>query len=229
MDRHGLTSRVPTSSGAVANGASTEMDDSTVGQRDDPPPRERWHWKGPTVVIGLITLVVAVLALGRDVFGFEIKSDSTTSPTSAVTTRTTRTNTTAATVVVPGPTPESEGLQLTTLKPMAGGSWFNVRSRSIFDLACATNSDRDRERAVQFEVPRGYTGFRSNVAPAGTKDIAQLDIRDDGVISTSARLDPGQSGVDVSTTVVSQSILELRITCARPGGLVTFSNAVLTR
>ena len=164
------------------------MDYSTAGQGDDPSSRERWHWKGPTVVIGLVTLVVAILALGRDVFGFEIKSDSTNSSTAAVTAPATRPNTTAAITAASGQNSASEGLQLTTLKPMAGGSWFKVRSQSVFDLACATNSDGDRARAVQFEVPRGYTGFRSSVVPSGITDIAQLDVRDDEVVSTSVRL-----------------------------------------
>jgi hypothetical protein len=143
------------------------METSAADRHGGPPAPERWHWKGPTVVLSVLTLVVAVVGLGRDVFDFEIKPDPVASPVPTPTTPAARPAVTGASAAVPLPAPEGD-VRLLDLEPVAGAALIRVTAASVFDLPCATNTDRDRERAVRFAVPRGYGGFRSRVVSRGS-------------------------------------------------------------
>lgn len=188
------------------------------------------RWKEPTLVIGVVGLVIALLAFGRDLFGFEFTpSRPAVTPTSLP----------AETSDLPVPTnsPAStsapavpSGIPLADLTPKVGGSWIERRAgtNAALDLACGTNTDGDKYRAVQYAIPRRYVAFHARVAPVGVADDVQVEIRVDNVRKSGATLRPNQPDVTVSAVVTGGATLELRLTCAHPGGKVTFFDAVLT-
>jgi hypothetical protein len=215
--------------------------DRTQEQQDKHPAdtdtsRSIWkiHWKEPSIVIGVVGLVIAFLAFGRDLFGIEFTPDTRQTPTAEVTIASTPTpispspemlrSRSASTHTVTPP-----GKPLTDLTPLAGGSFLKrVPGTTTFTIACATNSGGDMYRAVRFAIPRRDAAtFSGQVGPAEIEDDVGVDIRVDNLIRASVTLQPGQGPSALTAEVVGGATLEVRLTCARPGGVVTFSNAEL--
>ncbi|WP_250035253.1 hypothetical protein [Paractinoplanes maris] len=133
----------------------------------------------------------------------------------------------------PGPTspPAASGTTLADLTPLAGGSNLQrVPGTTTFRLPCASNTDGDLYRAVKFAVPRrDATGLSARVRPDGIGDDVEVTVRIDNLEGERVQLRPGQESSALSTPLVGGGTLELRLTCNKPGGAVTFSDAVLTK
>jgi hypothetical protein len=112
---------------------------------------------------------------------------------------------------------------------VAGGSFLRrVPGTTSFTIACASNSGHDTYRAVRFAIPRHDAAtFSSQVAPAEIEDDVDVEIRVDNLIRASMALQPGTGLARLAAQVTGGTTLELRLTCARPGGAVTFSNAAI--
>jgi hypothetical protein len=178
------------------------------------------RWKEPAIIIGVLGLVIALLAFGRDLFGFELFTQPQAAPTSLP-------------VPTNSPTPEPthtpvSDSPLTDHTPKVGGSFIRRSADMTLEMACATNTDGDMYRAVQYAIPRRYAAFHVRVGPTDVMDDVQLDIRVDNVIRAKETLRPNQPDAEMSTPITGGSTLELRLTCGKPGGRVTLSNAMLT-
>lgn len=178
----------------------------------------------------MIGLAIAFLAFGRDLFGIELTSHpgqvstgaSTPIPSSA-------SPELLGSRPAPAHTVAPSGKPLTDLTPVAGGSFLRrVPGTTSFTIACASNSGDDTYRAVRFAIPRhDATTFSSQVAPAEIEDDVDVDIRVDNLIRASVALQPGKGRASLAAQVTGGTTLELRLTCAGPGGAVTFSNAAI--
>jgi hypothetical protein len=192
-------------------------------------PSNGVRWKEPAIVIGILSLVIALLAFGRDLFGFELFTQAQDPPQPAMTSNLPA-STNSPTPDAPSPKSTLSGTPLTDYTPKVGGGWVRrpAHTQATLDMACATNTDGDMYRAVQYAIPRRYAAFRTRVAPSDVMDDVQMDIRVDNVVRAKTTLRPNQPHAEMSTTVTGGSTLELRLTCATPGGKVTLSNAMLT-
>lgn len=215
--------------------AQQGKDPADVGS-DGPRTARKIRWKEPSVLIGVIGTVIALLAFGRDLFGFEIAFGTRQAPTAEVATSVPfkpadpvpRTSPTVS--PVPPPAVAPSGVPLTGLNPMAGGSFLKrVPGTTTFTIACATNRDGDMYRAVQFAIPRrNAANFSGRVGPDEIVDDIGVDVRVDNLIKARVTLQPDQGPSPLTAEIAGGSTLELRLTCSRPGGAVTFSEAVLT-
>jgi hypothetical protein len=125
-------------------------------------------------------------------------------------------------------TPTSEQ-SLVDLTPILGGYTIQKKPGQRLDMECATNMRDDKYREVQFEIPRRYAKFRALLRPDVIMDDVRVDIRIDGLTSSSVTLHPSQTAVNVSAMISGHATFGLRLTCARPGGKVSFIQPVLLK
>jgi hypothetical protein len=219
----------------AGNDRTREQESNSSGA----PSGWKVDWKEPSIVLAAIGVIIALLAFGRDLFAVEISTGSTTPPSAETTTATataqpTSTPTSTSTSSSPPSTtapPAAAGRALTELTLVAGGSNLQrVAGTTTFKLPCATNSGDDLFRAVKFAVPRrDAAGLSAQARPDGIDDDVEVAVRVDNLEARRVSLRPGQGSVAVSAEVAGGTTLELRLTCNRPGGMVIFSDAVLTK
>ncbi|MEW2445063.1 hypothetical protein [Micromonospora marina] len=219
----------------------------------DGPARRRRPGSSPSRTGRLVALctvlgvVIALVALVRDVAGFEIRPEGGSTVASIAPSTGGRTTATPA----PNPVGQPDRTSLGDLTVVAGLANLGTLPRSLgknpgFDRAvvidCPSNAAADRHRDITFQLRRGYLDFEGTVRPHFTDPsmrdakafiYAQVSIKErDGTITRLTR--GSQFEARMATPMVVRAELEgadeltLRVECQFPNGQMIITDAWLT-
>jgi hypothetical protein len=126
----------------------------------------------------------------------------------------------------------ANGRWLTDLPPVAGADRVSrpPKTSGTLDMPCATGSEGDLRRVVEYDLLRGYTSFRAVVTRSGgirPEAAVQVEVIVDAAVRDNAVLHSGEQA-DLSADITGAASLQLRLTCQEPAGKVTFADALLT-